>query len=410
MKTFIVYILLAFLLIGCQHTKAIGNNSYDDDNSEVNKSPQVVVKDTNHVLKEGMDNLLNEDNYSLKVRLIEGDFYQASDYFTSRIIELLSRDLEPVWKDNTINEHQVELKFEGYQTIFINTELETYWFEDSSEIFSAKGIEELWNRYIVKIINHQPIFHDFEKAILSRIDYYYDEHNVKRDALLFYDGDIRLRVGEDEIILQKHSNIMENYGNNIRYNSDNLKINASLEYIDSLRLLMYIYLDGSHTYIKFYRYLDNQIVEVFSSDDINIEVDISRIKTGIVDMIFPFSGIIKELKLTNKEIEFYKKTIQDFREREINIDEDKLELIKDNIVFIEREVMFLDVDDDDVLELILIGELKTYGALTPIHFSDNIVFVFSLCSDGLECIDVILERDDHIPGVIELYLMGYSDY
>lgn len=370
----------------------IEGNQFKEDVTmlDINYQDDVIEKKVE--LKEGLLYLLEEEECYLEVKCEGSRFYPASNYFSSRILEILSKDVDAEWKDSKINNHQFELKFKGYKTIFVNTELETYWFEGSNEIFSATGIEELWNRYTIKIIEDSPVYYSFEKSILAKIDGFMRQDNKDHVVLLFYDGDIRLKVDDNEIVVQENIDYQEYSGRRIQDYSNIPNKSANVEYIRSLDLLMYTFqgvdASGLYTSVKFYRYVNKQIEEVFSSSNIGmgIEIDPTKLSDKLVEVKLPYIGESIELQLSEEQVKSCKVAILDMDYNR------KIEMIQANIFFVSREIMFEDFDKDDNLELYISGDFRTYGSSNLISLKGKATFIFKLYSNRLECIEVIFEQ------------------
>lgn len=390
MKKVIVFlIILLITLTGCQK-----NNSPED---------KPTINNAN--LKSDIKSLLNEGNYSLEIKYDDSQFIKANKYFTHRLLEVLNDDLaedlvkdfETQWKESIMDNYNIILKFQGYKEIYINTDLECFWFEDEDKLYSAKGIKELWGRYIIKIVEGDPIYWDFEKTVFTEINEDIDRDEKEDNVLLFYDGDIRLRVNDKELIIGKSPYIRPSFKSGKQYYNHSPLDSVNLEYIENLDLLMYTFesfsIHGPFTNVSFYKYKNGKINRIWSDFDIDCEIKTIDFDKGTVDISFPFANIVYKAKLNNEELKISKSIVSELKAGGIEINNKYIDDIKENIMSSGDHILFKDYHGDDAPELVVLGEIDTVGASTPIRLWDRIVFVFDLFPDRLSCIDILLERD-----------------
>lgn len=380
-KTILICFVLSIILTGCQQSNKVNDIKVISDDS----------------LKSGLKTLLDEDSYSLEIQYNGGRFIKANEYFAYRLLQLLSNDLEPEWKDRTIDNYQIALKFEDYKEIHINTDSEIFYFKGEEEIYSAKGFKDLWERYIIKLIDDEPTYCEFEKTVFTEINRDINGDEKIDDVLLFYDGDIRLRVNDTELVLDKAQYLGPTFMSGKQYYSHSPLDSVNLEYIEELDLLMYTVesfsIRGPFTNISFYKYKNGMINKIWSNFDINCQLKKIDFDKGTIDISFPFANRNYETNLNNEELKRSQLIISELKTAGVKIDDKYIDNIKENIISSANHVLFKDYDSDGTLELILLGRIHTVGASTPIYLEDRIIFIFDLFSDSIECTDILFERD-----------------
>ncbi len=75
---------------------------------------------------------------------------------------------------------------------------DSFRFENEKNIYSCEALSsQLWQRYVMKIINDKPIYDTFNKDILFRKNLGRQGDEENPELLLFYDGDIRISVDRE---------------------------------------------------------------------------------------------------------------------------------------------------------------------------------------------------------------------
>lgn len=403
-KVILSLFILLIVLTGCQESNT------SEDKSAMNDDK----------LKSGIEALLNEDNYSLEIKYNGSEFIKANEYFTYRLLEVLTDDLakdfETTWKESIIDNYSLTLKVKGYKEIRINTDLECLWFENEDKLYMAKGIKELWGRYIIKLIDGRPTYCDFEKTVFTEINEDVDGDKVEDNVLLFYDSDIRLKVNDDDIVIHKAPYYRPAFRSGKQYYNYSPLDSINLEYIRNLDLLMYTFesfsIHGPFTNVSFYKYKNGKINKIWSDFDISSQIKDINFDKGIVDILFPFANITYKAKLNNEELNASRLIISELESAGIKVDKKFIDSINENIISSGDYILFKDYDGDDDLELILLGEIDTVGASTPIRLSDRIIFILDLFPDRIECTDILLERDvDESKNPFEYFISDiYKDY
>ncbi len=157
-------------------------------------------KDKEEVLSTNIESLISQEEYELRIKQTNGSYYYATEDFTLRLLEEL--------KDYKIEEGQLDkrenfdivLNFKGFQEIFLNIKDGYFWFHNTNQVYKiSEWSNNLWERYVLKEIDGEIKYYSFKKDILARTYIGLHQKPEANEVLLYYDGDIRLKVKDKAI-------------------------------------------------------------------------------------------------------------------------------------------------------------------------------------------------------------------
>ena len=152
-------------------------------------------------LKQDIQQLVSQSPANLKIQRQNGGIYKAAPYFTKRTIEMLKRSRAVQDREGELKTYDLKLRFEGYEDICLNSQTGLFRFEGEDPTYSIDlWSEEYWKRYVLKEINGEILYSSFEKDVIAQhggMDL--DKDGTSDDVLLYYDGDIRLKVMDSDV-------------------------------------------------------------------------------------------------------------------------------------------------------------------------------------------------------------------
>lgn len=386
---YICYICL-LLITGCKlrNVQHESNNNLDFDKCSINE-----IETTSSLIND-FDSLINESNIFLEIQQNNGSSIKANEYFTRRIIDLFRLRGETIWRDTGIDNYDVILKFAGYKDIHINLDCESFWFEGEDELYRIVGLKEQWLRYIIRFKDDELFYDSFEKTLLGTIITYIDDDEIMDTANLFYDGDIRLRVNETEKIIESLAqDEVFSYSGQLS-SIDKL---YDLRFIEESQLLGVVHknfqMRSPNVDFTLYDYKDDIINQIWSVDELNIEIKNILLEEEKVDLAFPLVNKEYTINLTQEELEESKVIINELVDNGIVIDKEFMNDIKYNILCNICDLLLTDYNEDGYEELILLADIYTVGARTPLRINERVIFIFNISTESIECIDIIFKRD-----------------
>lgn len=175
---------------------------YENRNTWIGLVSVYVEKRT---VSKNINDLLNESSPLLKLRVGNESFYPVSNDLSLRILENF-KDYQVVHCGNIDKPTpDVVMKYEGYGAIKCSTEDALFWFDDDDEeIYSSRQIVGLlWNRCILEDVNGRVQYTHFQKETLAQHSEIDNNSNQCIDILLYYDGDIRLSINDEDYVISK---------------------------------------------------------------------------------------------------------------------------------------------------------------------------------------------------------------
>ncbi|GMQ56974.1 hypothetical protein AN1V17_13680 [Vallitalea sediminicola] len=389
MKKLIIVTCLAFLvLVGCHNSNEEKGGIAQVDNG-TNEDKLLDVENTeNNMLNINIEDLLNNESVKLTISQDNSEFIPASEEFSNKVIELISRHGDSIWRDCNIDNYDVILRYDGFKDIHMNQECGSFWFEDSEELYTSP-LPDRWNNYIIKIINGKPMYNSFKETILDKIQL----QNSMDEAVLFYDGDVRLQVNNSEVLIDDYfseNDLFSEY-NPVKYELTNVDnkdlISITRHSYDQTDELINQYL---------YKYENEQLVDIWSTDSIDCDVDYIDVNKKLLYINFPSFNQKYQIKLTQDEIKEVKRLKKQLEEEGIIIDEDFYKNTSDNLICVSRQTHIMDIDNNDINELVITIQFDNVGmTMNPIpSMNAKAIVIFSIQDNNIVYRNIIFERDN----------------
>lgn len=309
---------LITLLTGCSQ------NGYVKSNAAVH-TPQTQLQ--NQIkLKDNVIELVNQNNVTLKVQQRNGNCYKAAQYFTVRVIEMLKRFSPINQMENGQKTYDLKLCFEGYKDICLNSQTGLFWFEGENQVYGVDSWSgEYWKRYVLKEINGEIMYSSFERDIIEQNSYMdVDKDGKADDVLLYYDGDIRLKVKDSDVpvLLGANQDAVLSIVPSNQYNC-NLFIKEDLvnNRYQFLVGITYSFTNkyGSTSWLSCYEYKNGTLEKTWSSDnELKREIKATDYKDGILTVNISGQKNPKKMILNDEQREAmqkYKKSLEDKNEK-----------------------------------------------------------------------------------------------
>lgn len=379
--------LFSYCTIGCMIILLLVSCSNKIDSEE---TPEITKE-----LKDNINELFSESNLRLKIKQSNAKYHSATSEFTLRILNKLkeNRVYTPYVDINDIN-YDIVLKFDGYKEIFLNTDEEIFWFDDANEIYEMNNWStKFWNRYILKEVNGEILYHSFEKDVIERTYIDVDNDEELDDVSLYYDGDIRLKVKDTEVIFMPDveeemissliaSNTLESHlyiRSNEKDNSIRFLVGSTYSHTNKY---------GTTSWLTYYEYKDGIINKEWDSEDIlSGEIIVHDYKDDILKVYITSYDLLIDVKLTQEEIEELTQYIN-------YLDENNKSFIgKEDYLFfaVMPQYKFYDYDNDGEDELITRSYIRGGAA----GITDNLISVYTFTGEGVVLKDVFLGRDNN---------------
>lgn len=336
-----------------------------------------------NVLKDNISALFEEPNAQLEIKQVNGNFYKASPEFAIRILRKLksNRSYTPFGEIKEMS-YNVVLKFAGYKELYLNTDKGNFWMADGNQAFDLSNWSEgFWDRHVLKEIEGEILYYSFEKDVIERtfMDVDYDED--LDEVTLFYDGDIRLKVKNAEIVVMEDvdeemisslipSNKLESH---LHIEKDE-KSNSFAFLVGSRYSFTNKY--GSTSWLSCFKYKDGVLSKQFDSDEIlNGKVLVKNYKNDIFTIYIEGFDKTFDVKLTQEEIDNIAQYLEFLKER------DESFIGRENYLFlpIMPQYKFYDYDNDGKEEVI--ARFYMRGGAPGI--TDQLISVFDFNEEGL---------------------------
>lgn len=350
------------------------------NNKEIHTNVTHLSNETK--LKHNIEDLIKNDETTLEIKQSKSCFIKSSDYFTKRILELLSLKEQGGKHQNYMDNYDICLRFSGYKDIYIYKDM--FWFEGEEDVYIVEGLWEQWSRYIIKYQNDELYYDSFERSTLSSVSAPLDSGASEVDAQLFYDGSLRLKVEDIEVLLKpfvpSYKTFKVNYGFYSRralYDLILIKPNGWLGVYKDMEPRA---VDGCE--LDLYSYQDGEIQQLWSTNELFIESMEIQLDNGIINFHFPFM----EKEYSNQ---LSKEEVKQIHDQGNGYSEGKL--TQKNVTLIHHDISFIDDNKDGVKELKIVSRTDDILSEFPVDIYVNIVFTFSLAEEGVICTNIVLE-------------------
>ncbi len=371
-KSAIAAFIISFTILctGCQSKPAYINMKPADTNLSQ--------------LKDNIKDLVTQNSVCLKIQQRNGNCYKAAHYFTTRVIEMLKRFNPINQMENNQTTYDLKLYFEGYKDICMNSQTGLFWFVGENQRYGIDSwSEEYWKRYVMKEINSEIMYSSFEKNIMKQnSDIDVDNDGKADDVLLYYDGDIRLKVKDSDmpVLLGASRDAVSNIIPTNRYIC-NLFIKAdSVNTVYQFLIgITYSFTNkyGSTSWLSCYEYKNGTLDKTWSSDNVlGQEIKTTGYKNGVLTVKINGLKDTKEIILNDEQKEEMRKYEKDLK--------DKNEKFSwQDITFQSYDMpqyRFYDYDNDGEDELVTYSVVQGGPCLliTDLYYS-----VYEFTSDGI---------------------------
>jgi hypothetical protein len=356
------------------------------DNVKLNtvvSTPQTQAQNQKK-LKDSIAELVVQKNVNLKIKRQDGNYYKATQYFTVRVIEMLKR-FSPI---NQVENHQktydLKLSFEGYKDICMNSQTSLFWFEGESQIYGIDFWSDYWNRYIMKEINGEIIYSSFERDIIEQNSYMdVDKDGKYDDFLLYYDGDIRLKVKDSDVpvLLGASQDAVSSIVPSNQYNCNlYIKEDTVNNRYQLLVGITYSFTNkyGSTSWLSCYEYKNRTLEKTWWSDnELHQEIKAADYKNGILTVNISGQRNPKKIILNDEQKEAMQKYKEYLEGKNERFNWQDITFVS----YIMPQYEFYDYDNDGEDELITYSIVQ--GGPPSLCLGDVHYSVYEFTSDGI---------------------------
>ncbi len=212
-----------------------------------------------------------------------------------------------------------------------------------------------------------------------------DEKNPSK-AELYFDGNIKLRVKDSEAI------VLESTSDN---DINALKQQYSLADIGNGVIAV---VNKNHTAVRSYmildlfKYKENRIYNIFSSNDILAKIQDINNENGTIDFSLPKFDVICTMKFTEEELNSWKQKKSQLESNNIKVDSDYYKDIQDNIIFSPVDYFIKDIGEQSDKEFLVLIDVYSVGSKSP-TIRDRAIIDFVISADEIGYKDIVFERD-----------------
>ena len=310
MKKLILLICFSIVL-----TTMVSCESQSVTSNETTPSPQTELKDDIKP-KSSIEDLLASKNPILKVKLLNDGSYGTTQYFTSRVIEMLKRNVQIDSANIAAYTYDLKLCFDGYKDICVNTKDGQFWFDEDNKLYAIGSWTNYFDRCILKNINGETLLCSFEKDIIKQRSFLdIDSDGEFDDIQLYYDGDIRLKVKNEDIpvMLAASEDAISSIVPTHQYTCDLLiKEDAAKKQYNFLVGMTYIFTNkyGSTSWLSCYNYKNGELKEIWSSEsELQKEITAKDYKSNTLTVDIDGHGSDKKIVLDQEQKELIKSYI-----------------------------------------------------------------------------------------------------
>lgn len=222
----------------------------------------------------------------------------------------------------------------------------------------------------------------------------------EENALLVYDGDIVLKIGEEEVIVRKNTDdvIRNTNGDfNVTYDVEELGIHNIISVTE--------YNPGMYTYDvvqRLYRYENHKLSSLWELEDLNFTL--LHATEESISIGCSLDQRTLELNLNETEVEEVAMKLSDLKANWEVLDSEYWSFVKNNLVTSITECGFADVNSDGSEEMILSFYIRTVGASTPVKLREKGILIYDINGDVV-LKDILFERDN-TNKILESYFIG----
>jgi len=245
-----------------------------------------------------------------------------------------------------------------------------------------------------KEIEGEIIYHSFGRDIIEQMPYAdLDQDNSFDDKIiLYYDGDIRLQVKkidvgiladiEPDIVESKvPSNMIESHlyiQENERNNSYMITAGSTYSFVNKI---------GSLSWIRSYLYKDNELVELWNSEDVVLsKIIVKDLKEDVLTLYIENLNTDIDIRLTADE----KLNLKEYLESLEEINEEFIGMEQYEFFSGITQYIFYDYNKDGKEELMI--NLYMRGGASGI--TRRIVSIYDVSGEEVKLIDVVVNGDD----------------
>ncbi len=381
-KHFILAIILifTFILSGCS------------DNDKKVHSDTSTVKTQTQTEKNNLTDLLNEKAPQLKIKIGNGSSFKATQYMVGRILEMFNRTIPAPTADKSEKiECDVKLSFDGFEDIDLNSKTGHFWFDGESTSYTIDSwSDQYFKRIMLKEIDGQVMYDSFEKDILQQNTMTdVDSDGTPDEIKLYYDGDIRMKVKDQDIpvVFGAISNAVSSNVPSCRY-ACNLSIKGNPNLYQFLIGIEFAFVNkyGSSSIIKSFQYENGQLKEAWSSEnELKKEIKVRNLNGNNLEIIL--GDKLRTMKLDNDEMSYLKDYMNSCKEN-------NTEFNWDNVGFyfpLTIQNVRLDYNNDKVDELVT----KTALSSGSIGIKDILFSVYTFTDEGLSLKDLFFASSNN---------------
>jgi hypothetical protein len=201
-----------------------------------------------------------------------------------------------------------------------------------------------------------------EETVLSKISFK-DSEQMEHTAILTQEDGVYLHIDDSKIEI-------ETVDSNLQRDS------YTMENIDSMIVVFthYVTARSYNVEFTFFTYEDQVIQKVYSSVDMSCTINSLQIDQGEATIGLPLTDSYFTYLLTNTERERSEDVIDELKENLIHINDEFIESIAENMICSPIEIEIADVNNDGNKDVLLLTNISTVGARTPVRINSNVVF------------------------------------
>lgn len=248
----------------------------------------------------------------LQIAQGQSEYYDATDAFTKRVMLAMKTAFFFTPRKAFDFKEDVKLKFEGYAPILLDTKQGLFRFENEKNIYSCEALSiQLWQHYVMKIINGKPVYDAFNKDILFRKNLGQQGNKENPELLLFYDGDIRISVDREvfTVMAQPIEEALESGNPANQYTTEVLVRDSSDQNKENTKLILvgieYSFVNkfGSMASLNSYYYENHKFSEDLDVNQIlSSPLSIVSYENGVLTLSLDDYDQVFTLPLTKDEI------------------------------------------------------------------------------------------------------------
>lgn len=227
-----------------------------------------------------------------------------------------------------------------------------------------------------------------EKIILKETTFTSQKGTVNT-ATLFYNGDIRLSVNHAQTVIDTNvkDDFLSKKDTHVPQPSYSLHTLGNHPLIAVVHDFPTVY--GPGTKLDLFDYSDASLQPIFSTLDMKLQIDAIDYERGEVAIWLPFVNTTVTHVLSSKEKENTEEKLLEFQANHVKITDEYIESIKDGILCSPIKVAFTDMDDDGIEEILILSNIQSAGARTPVYIYTDAVFVFKVLDNDIQFKEIL---------------------